>query len=187
MNYFAEFDEIHAMAEYIILNETEDAAEEEVRNMLIEAYIRGRKKTCDDLDWDWTDYYLLGWDEWEREVIYKEIAGKTFADRVREHFRDMDVEGLTRTIVTEFHRDFETGGHDQAKVIEKESGHKVKKIWNTVGDDRVRETHDYIHGMTALDDSRFYTFDGDSARFPGDFEKPENNIGCRCWLTYRWM
>lgn len=120
------------------------------------------------------------------EVIYKEIAGKTFADRVREHFRDMDVEGLTRTIVTEFHRDFETGGHDQAKVIEKESHRIVYKVWNTMMDDRVRETHEYIGGEKVPLNSRFYTFDGDSARFPGDFENPENVIGCRCWLTYKW-
>jgi hypothetical protein len=47
-------------------------------------------------------------------------------------------------------------------------------------DDRVRDTHDYLEGMVVPFSSRFYTYDGDSADYPGGFTLPENNIGCRC-------
>ena len=184
--YIAEFDEIHALAEHLLLNYSEDEIVEYVVDYLTDAYIRGRKKTCADLDWDWTDYYLLGWDEWQEEVIFKKFEGKDVRDRVREYVRSMDTESLARVITTEEHRDFETGGYQQAEDIQQESHRIVRKVWNTMEDDRVRETHDYIGGMKVPVTSRFYTFDGDSAMFPGGFSKPENCINCRCWLTYTW-
>ena len=56
----------------------------------------------------------------------------------------------------------------------------TSKRWRTMMDDRVRDTHDYLEGMVVPFSERFYTYDGDSAEFPGGFNLPENNIGCRC-------
>ena len=184
--YIAEFDEIHAMAENLLLNYDEDEIQEFIINYLTDAYIRGRKKTCSDLEWDWTDYYLLGWDEWYQEVILKEFEGKNVIDRIHEYVMAFDAFGLARLITTEEHRDFETGGSDQADTIQQESHRMVKKVWNTMMDERVRETHDYIEGVAVPVTSRFYTFDGDSAKFPGGFSNVANNVNCRCWLTYTW-
>ena len=47
-------------------------------------------------------------------------------------------------------------------------------------DDKVRETHDYLEGVEVDLASEFVTFDGDSAKFPGDFSRAENNVNCRC-------
>ena len=51
-------------------------------------------------------------------------------------------------------------------------------------DERVRDTHYPLEGVTIDMDDDFYTFDGDFASEPGAFMLPENNINCRCYLQY---
>nr|DAV01099.1 MAG TPA: hypothetical protein [Bacteriophage sp.] len=51
-------------------------------------------------------------------------------------------------------------------------------------DDKVRATHQPLHAKTIPIDDYFVTFDGDRALKPGGFTKPENNVNCRCQLTY---
>lgn len=51
-------------------------------------------------------------------------------------------------------------------------------------DDKVRDTHDYLEGMSVGIDEEFYTYDGDHALYPGGFENAQNNVNCRCFLTY---
>lgn len=79
----------------------------------------------------------------------------------------------------------ETEGHrilNEAELIAAKKGGAKTKTWITQRDDRVRETHDYLLGETVGIDEVFVTFDGDKARFPGDFENAENNVNCRCVL-----
>ena len=61
----------------------------------------------------------------------------------------------------------------------------VEKVWATMEDERVRTTHEFLDGVGVPLDTLFFTIDGDSARYPGDFTKAENNCGCRCWLNFR--
>ena len=61
----------------------------------------------------------------------------------------------------------------------------VEKVWATMEDERVRETHNLLDGVGVPLGTLFVTIDGDSARYPGDFTKAENNTNCRCILTYR--
>lgn len=61
----------------------------------------------------------------------------------------------------------------------------VEKVWATMEDERVRTTHEFLDGVGVPLDTLFFTIDGDSARYPGDFTKAENNTNCRCILTYR--
>ena len=65
-----------------------------------------------------------------------------------------------------------------------ETGRDVYKTWQTMQDDRVRETHDYLEGMTIPLKEKFKTLDMDEADAPGGFTLPENNVNCRCWLSY---
>lgn len=120
------------------------------------------------------------------EAIYKPVAGETFEERIDRRLREgtLNEETLQRIIETDYHRCEETGAYNTAQQFAKESGTKPYKIWRTMADDRVRETHWYIHGVEVPVEDRFFTYDGDSARFPGDFSLPENNISCRCWLAY---
>ena len=134
--------------------------------------------------------YAYGWHDAEEIVgivpftdglddktVNLEIEGETFRDRIQTQLDEDSLDGILRIIETEAHRDYNTGVYEAGM----ESGVSgIKKQWSTMRDGRVRETHDYLEGMTVDLDDKFYTFDGDSARFPGDFSLPENNVNCRC-------
>ena len=129
-----------------------------------------------------------------REVTEKRTAGETFRQRVDTHFREFEETKNSETLInqlaviaeTETHRAINTGEQDGADYYADEHPKETLfKQWVTMGDDRVRDTHDYLEGAIVPKDARFYTYDGDSARFPGDFVKPENNCGCRC--VTRWV
>jgi len=149
-----------------------------------------RKQFCDYLGFVLCLIYAYGWhdaeeivgivpfrDGFDDRAVYKEIDGETFADRITE---ESTYEEVLRIIDTEAHRDYNTGIYDAAV----ESGIPgIRKKWMTMMDGRVRDTHDYLHGMEVGLDDRFYSFDGDSALYPGNFELPQNNINCRCWTV----
>ena len=119
------------------------------------------------------------------DAVLLPIAGKDLYDRINEYVMDdgtVDIQALMRVAETEMTRDYNTGGYNTAKA----SGLPgIRKKWVTMGDDRVRDTHDYLDGMEVGLDERFVTYDGDSALTPGGFELPQNNVNCRCGLTYK--
>lgn len=59
----------------------------------------------------------------------------------------------------------------------------VTKTWNTVGDDRVRDTHQGAEGQTVsiLQD---FSVGGATGPAPGRMSTLAENINCRCWLTF---
>ena len=111
-----------------------------------------------------------------KESIYKRIKDKNFVERLDEYIKTNDRDGIVRVADTEMHRNYNQAIYDTAK----DSGIKFRKKWSTMRDDKVRETHDYLEGTEVDLDSEFVTFDGDSAKFPGDFSRAENNVNCRC-------
>lgn len=131
----------------------------------------------EELEYDTSELYT---------ALYKPIAGETFEQRVDKRVEEgsLDKDTLSRIVETECHRMNETGKFDKASRYERE-GRMVNKVWKTMEDDRVRATHWYINDVGVPMSERFYTFDNDSARFPGDFSFPENNVNCRCWLEYQ--
>lgn len=116
------------------------------------------------------------------EVINLRLKdGKDWRDRMEEHLDNGDgIEPIMAMVESECHRDANTGSLDKAW----DSGLELTKTWSTMLDDRVRESHDYLEGTTVGIHDKFYTFDGDSAFTPGGFETAENNVNCRCYLTY---
>ena len=154
-----------------------------------------KDRFCDYLEFVLCLVYGYGWSAAEEIVgivpfkdglddkcVNLEIDNKTFKERAEEYLTDETATEaeMIRLIDTESVRDYNTGVTDAGKA----SGMLgVMKRWNTMSDGRVRETHDYLHGMTVGLNDRFYTFDGDSADAPGGFTLPENNINCRCWVT----
>ena len=101
-------------------------------------------------------------------------------DRIREQLDEDSLDGILRIIDTEAHRDYNTAVVD-AGVRSGEPS--LKKQWNTMMDNRVRDEHQYLEGSVVGIDDYFYTYDGDYALAPGGFETPENNVNCRCWIT----
>ena len=160
-----------------------------------------KRKICDDL-WELLEYlYIYGFVTAREELgviaedvesvlptdykdamdesIYKKFDGLDFADRTLSYAELGDKESIIRVAETDGHRVYNDGGYQGAKS----AGAKTK-TWLTMLDDKVRDTHDYLEGMTVGIDERFYTFDGDSARYPGDFSLPQNQINCRCEISY---
>ena len=111
--------------------------------------------------------------------IFRKFDNKDFTDRVREYAELGNANEILRVVETDGNRVYNTGGVEGAKSVGATS-----KTWRTMMDDRVRDTHDYLEGVTVGIDEKFFTYDGDSARYPGDFEAPQNSIGCRCWLEF---
>lgn len=160
----------------ILIEEGQSLAlvEDTIEDLLIMSYVFGGDQAANDLNVEKENHV----EKLER-ALNKEIADKTWRDRIEEYYQTGNIEDINRVIETETHRMYNTGAFDEAEEVP-----EAKKRWATMQDDRVRETHDYLEGEAVPLDELFYTFDGDSARFPGDFFLPENNVNCRCWLEY---
>ncbi len=144
-----------------------------VLDLLIMSYIFGTEDAAEKLE------ATISPDVGRMEAaIYKRVAGKNFEERIREHTEAGDVAGILNVADTDMTRIYSTAVIDGAKT----SGKPYRKRWQTMEDDRVRETHAFLQSVSVGADERFYTYDGDSARHPGDFTLPENNCGCRCYI-----
>lgn len=183
----AEIDEITVLVDRLYVEikglskeEQKKKCEDEILETLIMAYIFGFDSVESPIPFE-IDINKM-WD-----AIFLNVKGETFADRIRKHIDEgtWDKETMQRLVETEYHRDSETGRYDKAKGIY-DRGIPVTKRWVTMMDDRVRETHQYLEGMEVGIDEKFYTYDGDSALIPGGFELPENNVNCRCELSYQY-
>lgn len=146
-----------------------------ILDYLIYAYVIG----VEDVDETFGTATEIQPEDVER-VVYEKVAEKDFRQRVDEYVEQGGtVEDILRVAETDTTRIYNEAGLDTAGRV----GAKFK-TWNAVGDERTRATHEYIQKVRVGIDDRFYTFDGDSALRPGGFTLPENNINCRCWLTF---
>lgn len=109
------------------------------------------------------------------ESIEKPIAGETWKERIE---KTTTKDEIKRIFVTESHRVFSDGQWDSAE------GRATHKTWHTQEDDKVRDSHWYIDGLTVGLNDFFNTLDGDKALKPYGFSLAENNINCRCYLDY---
>ena len=112
-------------------------------------------------------------------AVYAPVAGETWRDRVMGYYESggslYDIRRIAETDAT---RIYNQGAVDA--VVANGLQGSTSKRWQTMEDDRVRDTHSYLQGMVVPFDADFYTWDGDHAPFPGMFERPENSINCRC-------
>ncbi len=146
---------------------------DEFQDLLLDAYVEGFAAA---------EYFLGGDAELKEKdylgVLDKKYDGVSIMEKFSNYYETDAEEDLERLIDSEFHRAYNQGSYDNAIQS------KGIKRWETMEDDKVRETHEYLQSVTAPIDGYFTTFDGDKARFPGDFSKAENNANCRCFLSY---
>ena len=174
------FDEIHALVEEIGVD-----SEEEYYALPVEEKKRRKDKFWDCL-WDW----LL--DGWAAGLLFvgkdKDIPDLThilnwvYPRGTTSEIYDRDItdkEKLGRMIEAEANRCFNSG------IIEAGKGENVTKTWETMEDKKVRDSHWILQGETIPFDEEFVTYGGDSAPAPGMFELAENNVNCRCWISYK--
>lgn len=152
-----------------------DEVEDMLLDYLIYAYTFGVDEANEQLNTDTP----VNRDEL-RTTLYKKIDDKDFAERVREYAAAGEVENIMRVAATEAHRDANAGAYNTAK----KSGAK-SKVWNTMKDPKVRDTHDYLDGMEVDLDDEFYTYNGDHTLYPGQFGVPGEDANCRCFVTYK--
>lgn len=177
------FDELNAFefslrqryADGVLVKEDEEDIIDEMLDLFLLAYAQGIEVTNANLDFGFEPTV----DDVSR-TVNKKVAGKTWRERVEEYFSNGGtVDDLVRIAETETHRDANTAALETAR----KAGAK-NKTWVTMLDDRVRDTHDYLEGMTVGIDEDFYTYDGDHAPAPGMFGVPEEDINCRCELLF---
>jgi len=148
---------------------------DEMLDLFLLAYATGNTVTNENLSFDWQPTL-----EDVNEVVNKEVAGKTWKDRTEDYFSNGGtVDDLIRIVETETHRD----ANEAALSTAKAAGARTK-TWVTMMDEKVRDTHQYLEGMTVGINEDFYTYDGDHAPAPGLFSLPENTINCRCELIF---
>ena len=151
-----------------------------------------RDTFCDYLEFVLCLVYAYGWKDAEEIVgivpfkdglddkaVNLDIDHKTFRDRVDEQIEDGDEAGMLRIIDTESHRDYNTGVYDAAV----ESGTSPMKRWSTMLDNNVRDTHQFLEGITVGLDDYFYSPSGAMAKYPGGFGDPTEDCNCRCYIT----
>jgi len=152
-----------------------DYARQLFRDCLEDAYIEGFASA---------EYMLNQEEDIEDDLLFfaleKEYDGESIYTKFDDYYEQNDAEKLKVLVESEFHRVYSQGGLDMAEA----TGRDVYKTWQTMQDDRVRETHDYLEGMTIPVREKFKTLDMDEADAPGGFTLPENNVNCRCWLSY---
>lgn len=158
---------------------------DEILDMLIIAYMFGNESANTmlfgdgDSDTDEMPVMPISVDDMDA-AIYRKIADKDWEQRVSDYY-DLDngtVDEVIRVVDTDMNRVYNDAILNVGERADRNG--TVMKTWQTMMDDRVRDTHDYLESMTIPMDRRFYTFDGDSARYPGDFALPQNNVNCRC-------
>ena len=148
---------------------------DELLDLFLLAYATGNGVTNDNLSSFWKPTV----DE-VMDTVDAKVAGKTWEERVREYAENGGTaDDIVRIAETETHRI----ANEAALNTAKKAG-ATSKTWATMLDDRVRETHDYLEGITVGINDEFITFDGDSALAPGMFSLAENNVNCRCELIF---
>lgn len=184
LNNFKEFVTAYKSEQYHTEREKKqfrDDLEEYIEWLLIEAYSYGNVQARADLGiLDEPKDYMNP--DRIREAIDKRVADKTAFERIAEYADDdaSTVEDFQRVAETDATRVYNTAVLDTAEASGLQG---IYKRWNTAGDDRVRDTHEYLYGTVVPYKQDFYTYDGDHAPSPGLFSLPENNINCRCTIS----
>ena len=148
---------------------------DELLDLFLLAYSMGVNVTNDNLASNWQPTL----DE-VMKTVDKKVAGKNWKQRVEDYFANGGTgEDIARIADTDMHRIANTAALETAR-----HAGATTKTWVTMLDDRVRETHDYLEGVTVGIDDEFITYDGDRAYAPGLFELASNNVNCRCELLF---
>jgi len=173
-NYQLGFDELNILMSNIVADGVKPSeGVSAIEDFLISTYARGAYATEDDID----EMHELDTAKMFEALNYK-VEGKDFRDRASEYLNSGDVLALMKVADTEYHRMFNRGVIDVALSSDQE----LTKTWVTMGDEKVRDTHFYLEGVTIPVSEKFVTIGGDSAYAPSGFSLPENNINCRCIL-----
>lgn len=115
------------------------------------------------------------------DTIDREIAGKTWRQRVMQYFAEDGTEAdIMRIAETETHRDYNEAAYTAAT-----KAGATKKVWHCLMLPTSRDSHIYLDGVEAPIDGEFYSINGGSTLFPGQWGIAEEDVNCLCWLSYQ--
>lgn len=121
-----------------------------------------------------------------KEAVYSPVDGKTFADRIEEYAAE-DLEKFASKVETlletDGHRVRSEGRLDAGETLSS-VGLSVGKTWRGVLDEKERDAHVALEGVTLPLDGLF-EIDGYKAPAPGLWNVPELDCNCRCELEIR--
>ena len=149
---------------------------DELLDLFLLSYANGVAQTNLDLQFDYTPTL-----DDVMKTVDKEIAGKTWRERIEDYFDTTVTEAdIARIAETESHRDSNAAAYETAKAAG-----ATEKVWNCMMLPTSRDTHVYLDGVSAPIDGEFYSFKGGSTMYPGQWGIAEEDVNCLCWLTYR--
>ncbi len=197
--YLATFDELHVLGEslyqdYLQGKKSVKEVTEECENFFIYAYLLGYRIGADDIDIEEDEamYYLNTVKDTDKPLqsvfatFEEDGKEKNFEDCIHEHLENEDgASAIEKVLTTEWHRNANRGIQDFGQDYVTSTGSSIKKVWHTVLDDKVRDTHSYLEGMKVGLDEEFYTYNGDHALYPGQFSKASEDVNCRCSVVLK--
>jgi uncharacterized protein with gpF-like domain len=107
----------------------------------------------------------------------------TMAKKLKERFGN-DVGNTMRIARTEGARVLEDSKYQAFDDLANNDNVQVFKIWHTMGDEAVRETHEAMEGVRVRFDEPFILPSGASAMYPKDSGVASEDINCRCYVEY---
>ena len=112
--------------------------------------------------------------------------GETFtsmAKKLRDRF-GKDIGNTVRIARTEGARVLEDSKYESMKDIAENESVQVFKVWHTMGDEAVRDTHIAMEGVKVPYDEEFVLPSGARCLYPKDTGVPSEDINCRCYVEY---
>lgn len=147
---------------------------DEVTDLFVLAYVYGTAEVGNELNGK-----IQPDTEEMRAVIEERFDGKNYKDRLNEYFDNGTLYDITRVLDTDTHRIYNAAKYTGAKKLG-----ATDKTWRTQLDPLVRDSHDYLEGVTVPIDAEFYTYNGNHTLYPSQFGVPEEDINCRCWVEF---
>ena len=105
------------------------------------------------------------------------------AKKLRDRF-GKDIGNTVRIARTEGARVLEDSKYESMKGIAENEGVQVFKVWHTMGDEAVRESHEAMEGVKVPYDEEFVLPSGARCLYPKDTGVPSEDINCRCYVEY---
>lgn len=185
-NYQLLFDELNEIQTTVFVSFSEDieSARRKFAEQLFWFFVYGFDDCILELELDGNDWNTPNGYEY-LDQTYSD--GESTLQKFDKYYNNKDSASLKKVFETEAHRMYNEGAKQAVNKV-KETNNSIlngfSKTWHTMMDDKVRDTHFFLENETVPIEEDFYTFDGDYAPLPHFFQNDENNINCRCIVTY---
>lgn len=107
----------------------------------------------------------------------------TTARKLKERF-GKDIGNTMRIARTESARVLEDSKYQAFEDLASNENVQVFKIWHTMGDEAVRDTHDAMEGVKVAYDEDFILPSGARCQYPKGTGVAAEDINCRCYVEY---